>query len=105
VTATEALIIVAMALAVYLPKAVPLIVVSEGLSARLAPWLKYVAPAVLGALIAPAIVGPSGQPTAPGWDLVPYVAAFAAAVRTRRMLPALAVGLFVLLVVAIFRPA
>jgi branched-subunit amino acid transport protein len=104
VTAGELLVIVGMALAVFLPKALPLIVVSEGLSTRLEPWLRYVAPAVLGALIAPAIVSPAGQVAAPGWDLTPYLAALVAALVTRRMVPSLSVGLVALVLVATLMP-
>ena len=46
----ELLIVVGMAVAVYVPKALPLVLISERLTARLRPWLQYVAPAVLGAL-------------------------------------------------------
>ena len=48
-TPAELLVILGMAVAVYVPKAVPLVIVSEGLITRLKPWLQYVAPAVLRA--------------------------------------------------------
>jgi branched-subunit amino acid transport protein len=94
-------VIVGMALAVYVPKALPLIAVSEGLTDRLRPWLKYVAPAVLGALVAPNIVSPWA---ASWWSQIPFAVAFIAALATRRMLPALAAGLATLLVVALLKP-
>ena len=102
-TPAELLVIVGMALAVYVPKALPLVVVSKGLTTRLRPWLQYVAPAVLGALVAPSIVAPAGQPTAPGWDQTGYVAAFAVALLTRRMVPSLVAGLATIIVVAVLR--
>jgi branched-subunit amino acid transport protein len=104
-TAGELLVIVGMALAVYLPKAVPLIAVSEALTTRLGPWLRYVAPAVLGALIAPAIVAPAGHVAAPGWELAPYLMALVAALLTRRMVPSLGIGLVVLVLIAALTPA
>jgi branched-subunit amino acid transport protein len=98
-TPGDLLLILAMAVAVYLPKALPLIVVSEELTTRLRRWLQYVAPAVLGALVAPSIVAPTGQLAAPAWDQSAYVVAFVVALRTRRMLPSLAAGLAMLLLV------
>jgi branched-subunit amino acid transport protein len=67
-TVTELLIVLGMAVAVYLPKAAPLVVVSERLTARLRGWLEYVAPAVLGALVAPRILAPTGDLAPPTWD-------------------------------------
>jgi branched-subunit amino acid transport protein len=101
VTPTELLVILAMALAVYVPKALPLVTVSEGLTIRLRPWLKYVAPAVLGALVAPSIVAPSGQLAAPGWDQSGYLVAFLVAFVTRRMVPSLAAGLATIVLVTL----
>lgn len=98
-TPGDLLVILGMAVAVYLPKALPLIVVSEELTTRLRRWLQYVAPAVLGALVAPSIVAPTGQLAAPAWDQSAYVVAFVVALRTRRMLPSLAAGLAMLLLV------
>jgi branched-subunit amino acid transport protein len=101
VTAAELLLVLGMALAVYLPKAIPLVIVSESLTSRLRPWLHYVAPAVLGALVAPSIVAPAGQFAAPGWDQSAYVVAFLIALRTRRMVPSLAAGMAVVVIVAL----
>ena len=94
-TAGELVLIVGMALAVYLPKVVPLVVVSPRMTARLERWLRYVAPAVLGALVAPSILAPSGIPML-NLQQLGFVAAFAMAIASRRMLPSLAVGLVVL---------
>ena len=102
-TPADLLVIVAMALAVYIPKALPLVVVSEGLTTRLSPWLQYVAPAVLGALVAPSIVAPAGQLGALAWDQAGYLVAFFVAIRTRRMVPPLAAGLATLVVVTLLR--
>jgi branched-subunit amino acid transport protein len=101
VTPTELVVILAMALAVYVPKALPLVVVSEGLTIRLRPWLQYVAPAVLGALVAPSIVAPSAQLAAPGWDQTGYLVAFVVALVTRRMVPSLAAGLATIVLVTL----
>lgn len=101
-TGTELLLVLGMAVAVYVPKALPLVVVSESLTTRLRPWLHYVAPAVLGALVAPSIVAPAGQLAAPGWDQSGYVVAFLVALRTRRMLPSLAAGMVVIVSIALF---
>jgi branched-subunit amino acid transport protein len=100
-TSTEVLVIAAMALAVFVPKALPLVIVSDGLTTRLRPWLQYVAPAVLGALVAPSIIAPTGRPTAPGWDQTGYLVAFLVALATRRMLPSLAAGLATIVVVTL----
>jgi branched-subunit amino acid transport protein len=101
VTAVELLVIVGMALAVYAPKALPLVLISERLTARLRRWLQYVAPAVLGALVAPSIIAPSGRLAAPGWDQAAYVVAFVVALWTRRMIPALAAGMAAVIMAAL----
>jgi branched-subunit amino acid transport protein len=100
-TGQELLMVAGMAIAVYLPKVVPLVVVSERLTDRLRPWLRYVAPAVLGALVAPSIVQPSSN-SLPGWSQLPFLVAFAAALLTRRMVQSLAAGLVAILVVTLF---
>jgi branched-subunit amino acid transport protein len=104
VTSTELLIILGMAVAVYLPKALPLVLISERLTSRLKRWLQYVAPAVLGALVAPSILAPSGRLAAPGWDLAAYAVAFVVAVATRRMIPSLAAGMAAIVLVALVHP-
>jgi branched-subunit amino acid transport protein len=101
VTASELLIIVGMAIAVYIPKALPLVLISEWLIARLRRWLQYVAPAVLGALVAPSIMAPAGRPAGLGWDQAAYVVAFVVAIWTRRMLPSLAAGMAAVVVAAV----
>ncbi len=53
-----------------------------------------------GALVAPSIIAPSGQFVTPGWDQSAYVFGFVVAMRTRRMVPFLASGLAMLLLVA-----
>ena len=100
-TASELLIVVGMAVAVYLPKALPLVLISESLIARLQRWLQYVAPAVLGALVAPSIVAPAGRPAGLGWDQAAYVVAFVVAIWTRRMLPSLAAGMAAVVLAAL----
>jgi branched-subunit amino acid transport protein len=102
-TPADLLVIVAMALAVYMPKALPLVVVSEGLTTRLSPWLQYVAPAVLGALVAPSILAPAGQLAAPAWHQTGYLVAFVVAILTRRMVPSLAAGLATIVAVTLAR--
>jgi branched-subunit amino acid transport protein len=95
VTTTELAIVLGMAVAVFLPKAVPLVAISEHHVARLQRWLQYVAPAVLGALVAPSIA------VNPNWSQAAYLVAFVIAVRTRRMLPSIAAGLAALVLVTL----
>jgi len=101
VTASELLVVVGMAMAVYFPKALPLVLISERLTSRLRRWLQYVAPAVLGALVAPSIVAPAGHPAAPGWDQAAYAVAFVVAIWTRRMIPSLAAGMAAIVLAAL----
>ena len=89
-------LILAMALAVYAPKVLPLALLSEAVAARLRTWLHYVAPAVLGALVAPSIFAPDGHLGLPGWPGIAFVVAGLVAATTRRMVTALAAGLIVL---------
>jgi len=56
-----------------------------------------------GALVAPSIIAPAGQPVVAGWDQAGYGVAFVAAIVTRRMLPSLAAGLVVVIGVALIR--
>jgi branched-subunit amino acid transport protein len=92
VSARDLLLILGMAMAVYLPKALPLVLLPEPLTRRLGGWLPYVAPAVLGALVAPSIV--FGQVRSPhlGWDQAGFVVAALVAVLTRRVVLSLAAG-------------
>jgi branched-subunit amino acid transport protein len=103
VTVAELLVVVGMAIAVYVPKALPLVLISEGLTARLRRWLQYVAPAVLGALVAPSIVSPAGRPAGLGWDQAAYVVAFGVAIWTRRMIPSLASGMAAVILTALIQ--
>ena len=96
-TLTEFTIVLGMAIAVFLPKAVPLVALSERHTERLRGWLQYVAPAVLGALVAPSIA------TSPNWSQAGYLVAFLVVLRTRRMLPSIAAGLAVLVLVTLIR--
>jgi branched-subunit amino acid transport protein len=100
----ELLVIVGMALAVYVPKALPLVVASEPLTTRLRPWLQYVAPAVLGALVAPSVLAPGGHLEPPGLSHLPFAVAAVATLVTRSVVPSLAAGLATLAVVAVLRP-
>lgn len=97
----DLLAVAAMALGVYLPKLLPAALLPDRLSAPVRRWLGYVAPAVLGALVAPAIVAPDGRPALPGMEAPGYVAAFLVAITARRMLPAVAAGLAVVLLTTV----
>jgi branched-subunit amino acid transport protein len=99
--AVELLIVAGMAVAVYLPKALPLVLISDRLTTRLRGWLQYVAPAVLGALVAPSILAPDGRPAGPSWDQAAYVVAFVVAIWTRRMIPSLVAGMAAIIVVTL----
>jgi branched-subunit amino acid transport protein len=68
------------------------------------PWLQYVAPAVLGALVGPRIAVPNGHIAAPGWELVAYVLAGFVAATTRRMVGALSAGQAALVLAALLQP-
>jgi branched-subunit amino acid transport protein len=99
----DVLIIVGMALAVYVPKVLPLVLVSEHHATRLRKWLEYVAPAVLGALVAPGILLRNGELVAPGPEVAAYAVAGLVAALTRRMVLALAVGAAMLLLPVAFQ--
>jgi branched-subunit amino acid transport protein len=96
--------ILLMALAVFLPKAVPLLLVPERIAPSVRRWLDYVAPAVLAALVAPSIVLENGEVAAPRWEHLAFTVTFAVAVWTRRMLPSLASGVAVLLLGLLLQP-
>ena len=94
-------LLVAMALCVYLPKAVPLAAVSLGpgaRAARLRTWLEYVSPAVLSALVAGEIAAPGGALISPRLEHLSYLAVIAVGLITRRVWLALAAGLALYLV-------
>jgi branched-subunit amino acid transport protein len=101
-TATEVLVVLGMAVAVYVPKLVPLVLVSDDLVRRVRPWLEFVAPAVLGALVAPSIVASAVD----AWpaSAASFVVALLVALVSRRMLPSLAAGLAVLVAGTVIRP-
>ena len=99
----DLLAIVGTALGVYLPKALPLLLLGDRLGPRARRWLRYVAPAVLSALVAPAILVPSATLVLPGWELLAYAAALVVALATRRMLPSLGVGLAGVVLVTLAR--
>jgi branched-subunit amino acid transport protein len=100
----ELLLVLGMAVAVYTPKVVPLVMVSARHASRLQLWLRYVAPAVLGALVAPSIVAPAGRISMPGWELAAYLLAGLVAAVTRRLLVALAAGATALVLVTLLQP-
>ena len=93
---TQLPLLVAMALCVYLPKAIPLASVSLGAGPRAASiraWLEYVSPAVLSALVAAEIVAPGGAFTPPRLEHLSYVAVIVIGLTTRRVWLALIAGL------------
>ena len=100
----DVLLVLGMAVAVYLPKVLPLVLVSDRVAVRLRSWLQYVAPAVLGALVGPSIVAPLGRLTAPGWDQAGYLVALLVVLVTRRMVLALGAGMIAVVLVALLRP-
>jgi branched-subunit amino acid transport protein len=93
-----------MAVAVYAPKVLPLVIVSERHASRFQIWLRYVAPAVLGALVAPSILAPAGRISLPGWELAAYLLAGLVAAGTRRLLLALASGAAALVILSVAGP-
>ncbi len=86
------LTVLAMTLAVYLPKALPLVAIGDRLPPLVRSWLAYVAPALLAALVAPSVVAPAGTASPANPEQLGYAVGFAAAVATRRMLPSVLVG-------------
>ena len=81
-----------MALAVYLPKALPILVVGDRLPRPVQRWLGYVAPAVLGALVGPVVLGSFADGTL-GLRDAGFVAAAAIAALSRNVLLAAAAGM------------
>jgi branched-subunit amino acid transport protein len=100
-TLSDLLTILVIALAVLLPKALPLLLVSDRMHPLVRRWLDYVAPAVLAALVAPSIFTPDRVLAPPRLEQLVFVATFIAAVITRRMLPSVASGLVVLVAVVL----
>jgi len=103
VSALDFAAIVVTAAAVYLPKALPLVLVGDRLPRSVRQWLEYVAPAVLAALVAPTILVTDRTLAPLHWELLAFVATFAVALLTRRMLPSLAAGVVVLIVIVVLR--
>jgi branched-subunit amino acid transport protein len=85
---TDLVVVIGMALAVYLPKVLPLVIVSEHLTDRFSVLLRYVAPAILGALVAPNLVAQSLN-----WNQIGYLVAFIVVLRTRHMLASVGAGM------------
>src|SRR5262245_41161902 len=102
---SDLIAIVLMALAVFLPKAVPLLLVTDHLTPGVRRWLDYVAPAVLAALVAPSIVSPGGTFGPPRLEQLAFVATFGVAVLTRRMLPSIVAGVAVLVAAVLVGPS
>jgi branched-subunit amino acid transport protein len=103
VTPADFFAILVTAAAVFTPKALPLLVVGDRLPPPVRRWLEFVAPAVLAALVAPAIFVPERALTAPRWELLAFLTTFVVAVLTRRMLPSVASGLVVAVALGLLR--
>ena len=88
----DLLLVAVMVLAVYLPKALPLLLLKDRISPGVQRWLKYVAPAVLSAMVAPAILMPEGRLVAPNLAQAPFVVTLLVAIFSRRMFAAVAAG-------------
>ena len=94
-------VVAGMILAVYLPKALPLLLLKGRLSPGVERWLKYVAPAVLSAMVAPAILVPNGRLELPGWAQAPFLVTLVVTIFSRRMFVGLAAGLTTLLAITL----
>ncbi len=101
-TGGDALLLVAMAVCVYAPKALPLVFLPERLPAAVRSWLGYVTPAVLSALVAAEVVAPGGELVPPRWEHLSYLAVALVALVTRRVWLSLVVGMGVLLLMRRF---
>ncbi|HYG57426.1 MAG TPA: AzlD domain-containing protein [Symbiobacteriaceae bacterium] len=97
----DLVIVAGMILAVYLPKALPLLLLKGRLSPGVERWLKYVAPAVLSAMVAPAILVPDGRLAVPAWAQAPFLVTLVVTLFSRRMFAGVAAGLVTLLAVTI----
>jgi branched-subunit amino acid transport protein len=84
-------LVLAMALAVYLPKALPILLLDR-LPRPIENWLAYVAPAVLGALVGPTVLGSFADGTI-GLREAGFAATAAVAARSRNVLLAGAAGM------------
>jgi len=103
VSALDLLAILVTAAAVYVPKALPLVLVGDRLPRGVRQWLEYVAPAVLAALVAPTILVSDRALIPLRWELLAFVATFVTALITRRMLPSLAAGVITLIAIVVAR--
>jgi branched-subunit amino acid transport protein len=103
-TAVDLAAIVVIGLAVYLPKAVPLLALSDRMPTGVRRWLDFVAPAVLAALVAPTILVSDRMLMTPRLEHLAFVVTFLVALWTRRVLPSVACGIVVLVAVLAFGP-
>lgn len=99
-------VVLGMALVTYLPRALPMTVLSRlSLPDWFRRWLSFVPVAVLASLLAPALVMPAGQWQI-GTDNLSLLAAlptFAVALRTRSLLPSVLAGLAAMVVLVALR--
>ena len=89
-------LLLALALCVYAPNALPLALISLGAGRRsdaLRTWLEYVSPAVLSALVAAEIAAPGGALVPPRVEHLSYVAVILVGALTRRVWLSLIAGL------------
>lgn len=100
-TGRDLAILVIMLLAVYLPKAVPLLLLGDRISPGVQRWLRYVAPAVLSAMVAPAILVSDGALKVPGLSQVPFLVTLVITIITRRFLVAVGAGLASLVLITL----
>ena len=100
-TSRDLSIVAGMFLAVYLPKALPLLLLKDRVSPGVQRWLKYVAPAVLSAMVAPAILAPDGRLELPGWAQAPFLLTLVVTIFSRRMFVGVAAGLVTLLAITL----
>lgn len=88
------LTIIGMGLVTFATRAVPLLSVRGSLDARYERWLRYVPPAILSALVAPALVAPQGSLTI-GPTLLTGLIGALVAWRTHSMALTIVIGLAV----------
>lgn len=90
------LMIMGMALVTYLPRMLPLVVLSRfRLPPLLLRWLEFVPVAVLSALLAQGLLVRDARLALPPtqWDLLAAIPAFAAAIWTRSLMTTVLVGI------------
>ena len=99
------LTIIGMAVVTYLPRLIPLLALSgKTLPAAIVAWLRHVPPAVLAAMLLPAILIQDGELTL-GLDNLFFWAAiptFAAAILTKSLFIPVIVGMLVVIVGRLF---